>query len=186
MNTLEEKEASQSDYPASPVVKIRIFQQMAEALEDEASALNRRATSFEEEETSLVAIIQEHQTNINRLNLRLQALRSEHNGLMEKVSRLEEEAAVLREEAYSIKQDIVLTSAESGDAEECDADGFQRSEDMETLGSAISAMTANHTRGQEASSQTLRRSGSEEGARTSIFFNRMTLTDYASLENLVK
>jgi len=166
MNTPEEKEAPQSDSVASPRVKMRMFQQMAEALNDEASALCRRAASFEEEESALNRYIQEHQTEINRLNLRANALRSERGSLMEKIFNLEQEAEALREEACNIEEDLALDYVENGGAEAYDGDGW---EDEPLKEKSLSFASA-----------------SEEESRTPVFFNRMTLTDYTGLENLVK
>jgi len=50
-----------------PVVKMRILEQMAEALEDQVAVLYRRAAAFEEEEFLLTREIEERQTEINRL-----------------------------------------------------------------------------------------------------------------------
>ncbi|MCI0487142.1 MAG: hypothetical protein L0229_11140 [Blastocatellia bacterium] len=172
MNTLEEKEVSQSDYPASPHVKMRIFQQMAEALDMEASALYRRAASFEEEETSLKRAVQEHQTEINRLNFRMQVLRSERSRLVERIDDLEQEADALREEACTMEEDLAPSSVESGRkkslcaAQEGDTDGWED----EPFEKKILPF----------------RPASEEESRTPVFFNRMTLTDYLSSENPVE
>ncbi len=103
MNTLEAKEASQ-DSPAAPSrVKIRMLHQMAEALEDEAAGLCRRAATYEEEECLLKREIEERQTQINRLSLKAEALRMEHQGLMERVETICKEAIAIREEAVGME-----------------------------------------------------------------------------------
>lgn len=73
---------------------------MAEALEDEASSLVRKAASFEEEEHLLNQEIEERQTEINRLLLKLEAVRSENDDLIKKIESIRSEAIALREETF--------------------------------------------------------------------------------------
>lgn len=74
--------------------------QMAEALEDEAAALNLKAASFEEEEYLLNREIEERQTEINRLLLKLETVRSENDDLIRKIEAIRAEAIALREETF--------------------------------------------------------------------------------------
>ena len=80
---------------ASNHVRMRMLQQMSEALEDEASSLLLRAGGFEEEEVCLNRQIDDHQTEINRLRFRLDAVLSEQNSLLERVESLRREARAM-------------------------------------------------------------------------------------------
>jgi chromosome segregation ATPase len=102
----EEKELSPI---ASPQVRMRILQQMAEALEDEASSLYRRASSFEEEEMLLSQQIEDRQTEIGRIQLRLEAVKCEREGIAERVERLRREATAMREEIFNSEDEIALS-----------------------------------------------------------------------------
>jgi hypothetical protein len=73
---------------------------MAEALEDEAAGLYRRAASFEEEEFLLAKEIGERQTEINRLQLKLEGLRAERDRVVGKIEQVSTEAAAVRERAF--------------------------------------------------------------------------------------
>jgi predicted nuclease with TOPRIM domain len=81
--------------------RMRLLEQMAEALDDEAASLYRRAASFEEEEFLLNREIDDRQTEINRLQLKLDGLRAERDRLIEKIEALNEEAASLRDRALA-------------------------------------------------------------------------------------
>lgn len=85
---------------SAPRVKTRMLEQMAEALEDEAAGLYRRAAAFEEEEFLLNKEIEERQTEINRLLLKLEGMRSERDRVIENIERLSSEAAAVRERAF--------------------------------------------------------------------------------------
>lgn len=85
---------------SAPRVKTRMLEQMAEALEDEAAGLYRRAAAFEEEEFLLNKEIEERQTEINRLLLKLEAMRAERDRVIEKVEQISSEAAAVRERAF--------------------------------------------------------------------------------------
>ena len=85
---------------SSPRVKTRLLEQMAEALEDEAAGLYRRAATFEEEEFLLNKEIGERQTEINRLQLKLEALRGERDRVTDKIEQISIEAAAVRERAF--------------------------------------------------------------------------------------
>ena len=85
---------------SSPRVKTRLLEQMAEALEDEAAGLYRRAVAFEEEEFLLNKEIGERQTEINRLQLKLEALRAERDRVTDKIEQISNEAVAVRERAF--------------------------------------------------------------------------------------
>jgi len=74
---------------------------MAEALEDEATVLYRRAAAFEEDEFILTREIEERQTEINRLLLKLDAMRAERDRVIEKVESIFVEANAMRDEALN-------------------------------------------------------------------------------------
>lgn len=90
---------------SSPRVKARMLEQMAEALEDEVGGLYRRAAAFEEEESLLNKEIGERQTEINRLLLKLDAMRAERDRVMEKIELVSHEAALMRDRAFSCEED---------------------------------------------------------------------------------
>ncbi len=81
--------------------KRAMLQQMAEALEDQAAALYRRVSAFEEEDFLVCREIEEHQTEVNRLHLKLEAVRSERDSVLEKVEYLRSEASTMREAIFS-------------------------------------------------------------------------------------
>ena len=117
MTILNECEAAQGGF-SSPRVKMRMLHQMAEALEDEAGGLYRRAAAYEEEEFLLNHEISERQTEINRLLLKLEAMRSERNGLLEKIEAIRGEVAAMREEAFISEEDLALEALNTARAEE--------------------------------------------------------------------
>jgi hypothetical protein len=90
---------------SSPRVKARMLEQMAEALEDEVGGLYRRAAAFEEEESFLNKEIGERQTEINRLLLKLDAMRAERDRVMEKIELVSHESALMRDRAFSCEED---------------------------------------------------------------------------------
>ncbi len=109
MNTITE-----TDVPTSaalpPRLKIRMLQQMAEALEDEAAAIYRRVAAFEEEEFLLNREIEERQTEINRIMLKLESLRSERDSLAQKGESLRAEASAMREEVFNSEEELALAT----------------------------------------------------------------------------
>jgi hypothetical protein len=113
MSTLNENKMQPSARAASPHVKVRMLQQMAEAIEDEASALYRRAACFEEDEFLLVREIEERQTEINRLQLKLGALRSERDNLIERIGALKDEATSMREEVFNNEEELALAAIDN-------------------------------------------------------------------------
>jgi len=97
---------------ASPRVKMRMLQQMADALENEAVSLCRKAIAFEEEEFLLIRQVEDRQLEIARLEGKLEAQRSERRTLLERIERLKNEAAAMREEAFSNEDDLALSIIE--------------------------------------------------------------------------
>jgi DNA anti-recombination protein RmuC len=93
-----------TDVGSSPRVKARMLEQMAEALEDEVGSLYRRAAAFEEEESILNKEIGERQTEINRLLLKLDAMRAERDRVMEKIELVSHESALMRDRAISCEE----------------------------------------------------------------------------------
>src|SRR5437868_15262133 len=96
------EETSESTAPSMRGMraKLRMLEQMAEALEDEAAGLYRRAAVYEEEEFLLAREIEERQTEINRLSLKLTSLRADQDALLEKITALNGEAKALRQQVY--------------------------------------------------------------------------------------
>jgi chromosome segregation ATPase len=90
---------------SSPRAKARMLEQMAEALEDEVGGLYCRAAAFEEEESLLNKEIGERQTEINRLLLKLDAMRAERDRVMEKIELVSHEAGLMRDKAFSCEED---------------------------------------------------------------------------------
>jgi chromosome segregation ATPase len=108
MTILNHCEVAQVREVTPPRVKMRMLQQMAEALDDEAGGLYRRAAAYEEEEFLLNHEISERQTEINRLLLKLEAIRSERDCLLGKIDAIRNEAAAMREEAFNSEEEIAL------------------------------------------------------------------------------
>ena len=109
MNIIED-DSLESPTPTSPRLKIKMLQQMAEALEDEATGLHRRAALYEEEDHLLNREIEDRQTEINRFQLKLDALRSERDGLLRKIEEIKREASMIREEAFESEEEAALAS----------------------------------------------------------------------------
>ena len=116
---------------ASNHVRMRMLQQMSEALEDEASSLMLRTAGLEEEEMLLNHQIDDRQTEINRLFLKLEAVRSERDGLLARIEALRDEARTMTEEAYNNEDEIALSVMDDIPAAEveptCGPTFFQRS-----------------------------------------------------------
>src|SRR5260370_5726177 len=110
MDALNEKTVLQEEQIVSDYVKLKMLQHMAEGLEDEAAGLGCRAEGLQEEEFLLARGIDEHYTEINRLLLKLQGLRSQRYDLLEKIEHLRSEASVLRERVWTGEDDLALDS----------------------------------------------------------------------------
>ena len=108
--TLVGNSASGWDLSSPPAVKIKMLEQMAEALEDQVGALYRRAAAFEEEEFLLNREVEERQTEINRLRLKLDGMRAERDRLIERIELISTEAATIREEVCSGQDELALAA----------------------------------------------------------------------------
>ena len=96
-------------------VKIKMLQQMAEALDDEAEALYRRAASFEDEDYLLTREIEQRVTEINRMKLRLDAVRRERSSVTQRIEELRVEAAAIREEVFEGEDELVIQNLGTGE-----------------------------------------------------------------------
>jgi chromosome segregation ATPase len=117
MTVLTESGINENDASSPPRMKMRLLIQMAETLEDQAAGLYRRAAASEEEEFLLNREIEERQTEINRLVLKLEAMRAERDRLMEKIGSISEEATAIREEIYNGEEEFALAAIEASAAE---------------------------------------------------------------------
>ena len=97
--------------------KMRMLGQMAEALEDEAAGLYRRAAGYEEEDFLLEREIEQRQTEINRLSLKLTGLRADRDALLARIDELMDEAAGLRETVYAGEEAQAIAAIERGTLE---------------------------------------------------------------------
>ncbi len=79
----------------------KVFDQMAEALEDEAAVLRMRAAFIEDEEETLNHKLEAHMTTMMRLQMRMESLHGERQGLIEKVEALHAEALSLRHDLHA-------------------------------------------------------------------------------------
>jgi chromosome segregation ATPase len=152
--SLARTEESKDGRALPPDVKVRMLQQMAAALEDEAGGLYRRMAAFEEEEFLLTREIEERQTEINRLNLKLDAIRSERSGLLDRARAVMSEAAAMREQVWEGEEAmalLVMDGAQAG-GEEAGASGHKPAP----------------------------RPGRDEGQRGTPFFHRTTLGDFVT------
>src|SRR4030095_15427908 len=118
-----------SNAGSSPRVRMKLLIQMAETLEDQAAGLYRRVAASEEEEFLLNREIEERQTEINRLVLKLDALRAERDRLMEQIGSISAEATAMREEIFNGEEEFALAaivpsaapSAAESDREQADS-----------------------------------------------------------------
>jgi hypothetical protein len=106
-------------------VRMRMLQQMSEALEDEASCLLLRVMGLEEEDLLLHRQIDDRQTEINRLQLKQEAIQSERAGLLERVEVLRDEARAMTEEAYNNEDEIALSVIDDPPLSEVNQDQAQ-------------------------------------------------------------
>ena len=117
MAILTEGGITDSGASSPPRAKMRLLIQMAEVLEDQAAGLYRRAAASEEEEFLLHREIEERQTEINRLVLKLEAMRAERDRLMERIGSISEEAAAIREEIFNGEEEFALAAIEASATE---------------------------------------------------------------------
>jgi predicted RNase H-like nuclease (RuvC/YqgF family) len=115
VNTESEAPADGLNSPSR--VKMRMLEQMAEALEDQVAGLYRRAAAFEEEEFLVNREVEERQTEINRLTLKLDVMRAERDRVMERIESISREAAAIREEVFNGEEEVALTALENSTAE---------------------------------------------------------------------
>jgi chromosome segregation ATPase len=118
-------------------MRVLLLEQMAEALEDEAVGLYRRAAAFEEDEFLLNREIDDRQTEINRLQLKLDGLRAERDRLMEKIEALTEEAAAMRDEALNNDASEIIGAPASDHNDDDGAIYFRRATLTETAGGSL-------------------------------------------------
>jgi len=83
---------------------------MADVLDEQASELYGSAAAFEEEEAMLSREISERQTEINRLNSKLEALRIERDRVLERIDSLRREASAMRDEILDNEEEIALSA----------------------------------------------------------------------------
>src|SRR6267142_1086713 len=98
MTVITESEPPADGLRSPARVKMRMLDQMAEALEDQVAGLYRRAAAFEEEEFLLNREIEERQPEINRLTFKLEVMRAERERVMKRIEFISREAAAIREE----------------------------------------------------------------------------------------
>lgn len=135
---------------ASLDLKIKMLQQMAEALEDEAAGLFRRAAIFEEEEFLLNREIENRQTEINRLQLKLEAMRGERDRVVGRIRGIQEEVAAMREEITNNEEEFALANITGPLLFDAEVQGPERGQDQPSR-------------------------LQEEQQRSPVFFHRMTL-----------
>lgn len=116
MTGITESEAPADGLNSPSRLKMRMLEQMAEALEDQAAGLYRRAAAFEEEEFLLNREVEERQTEINRLTLKLDVMRAERDRVMERIESISREAAAIREEVFSGEDEVALAALENSTA----------------------------------------------------------------------
>lgn len=127
---------SRSTASSSPQMRTMLLEQMAEALEDEAVGLYRRAAAFEEDEFLLNKEIDDRQTEINRLQLKLDGLRSERDRLIERIDTITEEAQALRDESLNTYASEIGVPSLDHDSD-ASAMYFRRATLTETAGSSV-------------------------------------------------
>jgi hypothetical protein len=108
MTVITEIKKSASGLSSQVRVKMRMLEQMAEALEDQVAALYRRAAAFEEDEFLLNREVEERQTEINRLMLKLESMRAERDRVIEKIETVSCEAIAIREEIFSNEEEAAI------------------------------------------------------------------------------
>jgi hypothetical protein len=128
---------------------MRMLEQMAEALEDQVAALYKRAAAFEEDEFLLNREIEERQMEINRLALKLDAMRADRDRTMERIEVISAEAAAMREEIFNGEEEMALAAIDG-------------------------SLTDGPTPDREACQSEITDAGPSSG---SIFFRRMTLAE---------
>jgi hypothetical protein len=111
------------DLSSPAAMKMRMLEQMAEALEDQVAGLYRRAAAFEEEEFLLNREVEERQTEINRLMLKLEVMRAERDRVIERIESISAEAAAIREEVFNGEEEFALAAIDNSMARASNAPG---------------------------------------------------------------
>lgn len=116
MGFLTKEEHEQTTPESGGRVLLQMMWQIADGLEEEAESLNRRAKNLEEEDFLISREIAEHQTEINRLRLKLDSLNADRDGLLEKIEELRREASTIRQNAMNDEEELALGSLESSNS----------------------------------------------------------------------
>lgn len=111
MTIFDEAQANDGE-SQGPRLSVWMLDQMAEGLEDQAAGLSRRALGLEEEESLLSKEIERHETEINRLLLRRESVRSDRDSVVERIESLKHEANGIREQLFVYEEEAALASIE--------------------------------------------------------------------------
>ena len=91
-------------------LSIWMLDQMAEALEDQAAGLSKRAAGLEQEQSQIRKEIERHGTEINRLLLMLESLRSDRESVVTRIESLMLEANSIREQQFACEEEAALAA----------------------------------------------------------------------------
>ncbi|HYV05836.1 MAG TPA: hypothetical protein VFB82_14675 [Blastocatellia bacterium] len=91
-------------------LSIWMLDQMAEALEDQAAGLSHRAAGLEQEQSQIRKEIERHGTEINRLLLMLESLRSDRESVVTRIESLRLEANGIREQQFACEEEAALAA----------------------------------------------------------------------------
>ncbi|HKV37898.1 MAG TPA: hypothetical protein VJX67_01705 [Blastocatellia bacterium] len=155
--------------------RLKMMQQIAEGLEDEAHSLTRRARAIEEEEAQISQEVEELQTGIQRLSLRSTSLRGEREALLAKIDKLHHEADSIRDKAISAEEELALQSLELRAAVRTAPD---RRETPRLSSASVEAAPASAPR-QEPEPQSAP-PDSNGNRQESVFFRRISLMNVVS------
>lgn len=112
MTGIDEINETECEVSPSRAVRMRILEQMAEALDDHVAGLYRRAAAFEEEEFLLNREVEDRQTEINRLLLKLESMRADRDRVFKKIESLSNEAGAIRDEIFRGEEAGALAAIE--------------------------------------------------------------------------
>ena len=112
-----------SGVTAETAAKMTLFEHMAEALEDQVAGLYRRAATFEEEEFLLNREVEELQTEINRLMLKLESMRAERDRVIDRIELISNEAAAIRGVVFSDEREPAQTTRQKSGVRKQKAEG---------------------------------------------------------------
>ena len=99
----------------NPRLSTWMLDQMAEGLEDQAAGLQRRASGLQDEERLIAKDIERHGTEINRLLLKLESLRSDRESVMARIESLTHEANEIREQQFACEEEAALAAIDPAD-----------------------------------------------------------------------